>query len=228
MATLEEIRACYRGLRRPSSRGVDGTWESPYRLLGGALYSIHRGYKSKDAANDVIFPDQLPENWLDVLLQHTTHGSNLGENNDWIHIWAASYMFTNAVYRIASATEKIAGLAGGKPGRGREVIGELKDPNKPTPLGLEKARTYLKDLPCSDRYATPNSPRERAELLDKARNGTLHPIPALVCAIIQADGDKHMPEYPRKELEFDCALAMDAFLEACDIFRQALSQANTR
>lgn len=226
MSTLDDLKECFRALRGPSSRNVADEWESPYRLLGGALYSIRRGYTSLDSAHDVALPSPLPDNWVDLLLQHTTHGDNLGEENEWIHIWAASYMFTNAVYRIASATEKVAGLAAGRPGNGREVIGEFKDPNKPIPPGLEKARELLRDLPPSDRFATPSTTvMARADLLERARTNYPRPFPAIICAIIQADSDKHMPQYPRKTLNFDCALAMDSFLEACAILDQALSQA---
>jgi hypothetical protein len=135
-------------------------------------------------------------------------------------------MFTNAVYRIASATEKTAGLAAGKPGKGREVIGNFKVAKKPTPPGLDKARQYLRDLPSSDKYATTGVLKKRAKLLADARDHyPARPFPALVCAIIQADSDKHMPEHPRKELEFDCALAMNSFLEACEVFDEAVAQA---
>lgn len=225
MATLDEVKEHFRNINRPSVLGVSQLWESPYRLLGGALYSIRRGIKSKGSARDVPLPKPLPDNWIDILLRHTAHGITVGKDERWVHIWAASYMFTNAVYRIASATEKVVGLAAGKPGKGRDVIGAFKDAKKGTPKGLEKARQFLTELPRSDKHATDKVLKERTKLLEGARANFPKPFPALVCAIIQTDSDKHEPEHPRKELEFDCALATNSFLEACTVFDQAVSQA---
>ena len=58
----------------------------------------------------------------------------------------------------------------------------------------------------------------------EARSGYLrgramaHP---LVTVIIQADTDKHVPSAPLKELDFDFAVAMEGFMEACDLWDAA-------
>ncbi len=220
--TLDDVKTAFRSLRRPSNEEEE--WEGSYRLLGGALYSIRRGLTSRDSARDILFPSPLPDTWVDLLFRHIEHGIRVGKGERWIHIWAASYMFTNAFYRIASATEKIAGLVAGRSGDGREVIGELKDPNKRIPPGLSKAYEYLEGLPPSDKYSDGSGIKERAKLLADARKNYPKPFPALVCAIIQADSDKHTPERPRKELEFDCRMAMESFLQVCEVFDEAIGQ----
>src|SRR5262245_39097043 len=95
-----------------SARKVDRLpeeWVSPYRLLWGAAYSIGIAEKSmvNMAGHGVLVPPDLAPHLKTAIEDERTVS--------WFPLWHASYMLTNAIYRVAAAAEKICYLAAQQP-----------------------------------------------------------------------------------------------------------------
>src|SRR4030095_14591665 len=78
-------------------------WTSPYRLLFGAGYSI-------GAAEAMMLVDQSGDIPYD-LSSHLAAAVIHNEELRWFGRWKASYLLTNAIFRVAAAAEKICYLA---------------------------------------------------------------------------------------------------------------------
>lgn len=205
------------------TRDGDGDWESPYRLLAGAAYSIGCAYclYQKPGINPT-FP--LSPDWRDVLLGRAKTASLDEGEPHWWPVWAASYMLTNAIFRVAAATEKILGLIGNDLSNGRDVMGKLKASSTVAAgVDLPKAHEYLRHYPAREKGASDPHAKRKKLLHDQRENYDRNRVidSPLVCAIIQHDSDKHVPYPPEKDLDFDFELAVSAFNQACDVWDEA-------
>jgi hypothetical protein len=201
----------------------DGDWESPYRLLAGAAYSIGSAHflYNKPGINPT-FP--LSHDWRDILLANARNATLSAEAPPWWPVWTASYMLTNAIFRIAAATEKILGLVARCQGSGRKVLGMLrKSKNIGAGIQLQKAFDYLHAYPLLKKgEADPHVNMKKLLADQRMQFQTYRTIDfPLVGAIIQHDSDKHVPYPPIKDLSFDFALSTNAFYQACDVWDEA-------
>lgn len=188
-------------------------WVSPYRLLFGAAYSV--GIAEKSLARRTGEAIEVP---LDLSSALKAAVQDDGERTvPWFHFWKASYMLTNAIYRVAAAAEKICYLASpGLQGERRRLWPAAATRTSALSKKLPKAHELLGKMP---------SGKERVAYLRAQREafpGSMTVALPLVCAFIQTDIDKHVAYRPLKELLFDGTLAAGAFLEACDLWDAAI------
>ncbi len=133
-------------------------------------------------------------------------------------------MLTNAIFRVAAATEKILGLIGDNSGNGRDILAKLRT-SKSIAVGIElpKAHEHLHRYPAREkRVPDPNTKRKKFLADQRKLYEQSKSIDApLVAAIIQHDSDKHVPHPPIKDLGFDFELAVGSFRQACDVWDEA-------
>lgn len=214
--SFETISARFETIRM--EEGTPHTWESPYRLLGGAAYSIGCALAASNLVGHSSVPDQLPPSWWKLVRSQVESGSPITENERWIHIWSASYMLTNAMFRIAAATEKVLSLVSNRPNNGRSTFGDLRNSGSTISQRVPTAHKYLNMLPSSEGNL-------REEFLRQARasfNGG-DVGGALACIFMQTDEDKHVPYKPLKQLPFEFAMTTQGFVQACEIFDEAIT-----
>jgi len=201
---------------RPPKTASD-PWHSPYMLLGGALFSMGCANTDENRSLDTVMFDIDPGTWDEVYDQVRTFKIDPA-STPWIPIWYASYMLTNALFRISAAAEKICYLCGADSKGGRPALWKV----------IAKADSVLnRNLPALSGYLgkMPGTWIERAEQLRKMRehyqNSGKVEAP-LMHVIIQADTDKHVPYRPVKEIGFEWELAIGGFVEALDLWKQAV------
>ncbi len=187
-------------------------WVSPYRLLFGAAYSV--GVAERSLATRTGEASEVPHD-----LSSSLTGAVRDEERTvpWLHFWKASFMLTNAIYRVAAAAEKICYLADPGLQEDRRRLWEAAATRTSAlSVKLPKAHDLLGKMP---------SRRGRAVYLRAQREsfpGSMTVALPLVCAFIQTDIDKHVAYRPLKELLFDNTLAAGAFLEACELWDAAI------
>src|SRR5688572_8434797 len=98
-ADAQAIRAVFSGIAAP---GVGSDWESPYRLLAGAVYSL-------SCASTFGESKTLTFEWPKINAAIEA-GNQWSINNSWGQTWLASYFITNGIFRIAAAAEKLCSL----------------------------------------------------------------------------------------------------------------------
>jgi len=213
--TFVDVAARF-GKARPPEPAWPDPWVSPYRLLWGAAFSI-------GTAEPLLMSGASGDIPLDLSPALTVAVEHPGEL-PWFHKWEASYLLTNAIFRVAAAAEKICGLATDRPDDIRVWLApEARRADSRLSTTLPLAHALLKGIPNKDsRGAYLRGQRE--EFFTKGKP----PTPPLVCAFLQTDTDKHVPYAPLKELSFDSTLAATSFLEACDLWdaAAALAQAH--
>lgn len=198
--------------------GLERRWESPYRLLGGAFYSLGCGLRLAGSPS-TKFEVSLPQDWRETL-EKMAGDQSTEVLAEWWDVWSASYMLTNAIFRIAAATEKATGLIGDSPDDGRNVFSQLQT------LGLTNSYAILKNWP------TGKGSRPKKKAILKSARDSFAPgtsiLDPLLCAIIQTDNDKHSPYPPVKDLNFDSTLASSAFVQACDVWDEIVVAAKAK
>jgi len=194
--------------------GLSDDWLSPYRLLWGAAYSIGRAKRSTTGMSDgagADIPQDLSSSLKEIVKATDEHPF------PWFHFWNTSYMLTNAIYRIAAASEKSCCLAAQHPEGDRQWLWEaVKEADSALSKKIPKAHELLGEMPTR---------KNRATFLQAQREGfpaDLKVTLPLVCAFIQTDIDKHVAYKPLKQLAFDFTLATQSFLEACDLWDAAV------
>ena len=201
------------GQIRVPDEHLPGEWVSPYRLLFGAAYSI--GAAERSLASRTGEATEVP-----VDLSSSLNGAiqDEGRTIAWLHFWRASYMLTNAIYRVAAAAEKICYPADpGLRGDRRRLWDAAVSATSALSEKLPKVYDLLGKMP--------RGRPARAAYLRAQRETFPGPMTValpLVCAFIQTDIDKHVAYRPLKELLFDGTLAAGAFLEACDLSDAAI------
>lgn len=216
--TFHDIDRRFRRARKP--RNLHLNWQSPYRLLGGAAFSIGRAYAVRPSAGSNP-PSEVSSEWWEILSTASRDERSVPSGNAWWRTWYTSFMLTNSIFRIASATEKTLCLSQGVTDSGRDLLVTARRPNSALSLSFPRAHQLLRAIPSRNN-------ERRDEFLLQARNRFLPGRPIahpLVCVIIQADTDKHIPSPPLKELGFDFALAMEGFMEACELWDDAATSA---
>jgi hypothetical protein len=160
-------------------------------------------------------------NFGDIPLDLSPYLKAAVDHNDqlpWFQKWEASYLLTNAIFRVAAAAEKTCYLV---------------DP------ALEDDRGNLWPAAAAKKFALAERLPKTHELLGKMPKREARPaylqaqrdvFPALLmvasplmCAFMQTDRDKHVAYHPLKELGFEQALATGAFFEACDLWDGAVA-----
>lgn len=205
--------ACMRSLTLPT--GLPTEWESPYRLLAGAAYSIGLAEGLSDGGG--LLPP-IDANWWPALESSANTKEITTQSPDWFPTWFGSYALTNSIFRVAAATEKMAYLVGELGQRDRKFFWRA----------VRQARSTLSlRVPAAHRFLgqMPSSRKKRAGRLGRIRTafasfGTLK-LP-LMCAFIQTDIDKHVPYQPLKRLPFDRLLATKSLEQASEIWNQAV------
>lgn len=107
MIFAEFTHLCDRFRRVSTPDRLPDEWVSPYRLLWGAAYSV--GIAENALENESGADFALPLD-LSSSLKLAVEGND-ADSISWLPRWRASYMLTNAVFRVAAATEKICYLA---------------------------------------------------------------------------------------------------------------------
>jgi len=208
--TFASLSARFSQIRVPDQ--LPGEWLSPYRLLFGAAYSV--GVAERSLASKTGDATDVP---LD--LSSALDGALRDDDRTvpWLRFWSASYMLTNAIYRVAAAAEKICYLSVSELREDRRQLwNAVGEPTSALSAKVPKAHEVLGKMPTRNK---------RAAYLQAQREafpGALTVTTPLVCAFIQTDIDKHVAYRPLKELLFDGTLAAGAFLEACDLWNAAI------
>jgi len=206
---------------RPKVNVPDG-WQSPFMLLGGALFSMGCANTDPNMSIDNVMYDMEPGTWNDVFDQVRQFAID-PDSDRWIHLWYSSYMLTNGLFRIAAATEKICTLCSPEKKSGRQGMWvQIKDPGSALNRALPAARGFLGEMPKTwdERGQVLRDMRAQHDVTGKVD----HP---LMYTVIQADTDKHVPYRPVKEIRFEWQLAIGGFVEALTLWEQALKAHET-
>lgn len=196
-------------LARAPEHAWPDPWVSPYRLLWGAAYSI-------GTAECSIMGGDLGDIPLD-LSPHLKAAVDYSDELPWFRKWEASYLLTNAIFRVAAAAEKICYLVDpGLKGYRRALWKAAADRDSVLSERLPKAHDLLGPMDgVTDRTGYLHTQRDAFPALSTVAS-------PLMCAFMQTDRDKHVAYSPLKELGFDKALAAGAFVEACELWDHAV------
>jgi hypothetical protein len=208
--TFASLSGRFARVRVPDELAAE--WQSPYRLLFGAAYSV--GVAERSFAGRTGDAPEVPLNLSSALEGAVQDGERTAP---WFPFWRASYMLTNAIYRVAAAAEKTCYLSSpGLQGKRWRIWEEAAIPTSPFSKKLSSAHDLLGKMPDG---------KDRAAYLRAQRDmfpSSMTVALPLVCAFIQTDIDKHVAYKPLKPLLFEGTLAAAAFLEACDLWDAAI------
>lgn len=185
-------------------------WASPYLLLLGADYSIR--------CADYIRTRNEPRNdkgRVSFLRQVVEAGRGLDIDAH----WGQSHFLSNAVFRIASAVEKMLMLLDPKKNT-PNLFQELFDVNSKLGVAFSTSRRHLKNWQANR--------NQRDAFLESSRksfaaNGILDAGSGLVCCLHQWDVLKHRPFAPEanpvvRDVEWYWAIAASGFEQATEMF----------
>lgn len=143
MATFSDVRQAMVGLAKPD--GLPEVWLSPYRLLGGSAFAIATAERVLNGPDPD--PVDIPNEWWQSLQDAAT---NTGTNPVWFDTWHASFMLTNAIFRVAAAAEKTCYLVGDlqEPSR-KQLWKAVRDQDSTLCLRVPAARRALGQMPKS-------------------------------------------------------------------------------
>lgn len=221
MPNFQDVALTAQSMEKPT--GLPEPWTSPYRLLGGAAFSIGLAHQFLSGPNPGSVA--IPDDWWSTLEHHATQNQlTLGKATPpWLRIWGASYMLTNAIFRIAAAVEKTCYLVGQLPENTRKQLWKaIHDNQSLLSKRLPTARKALRQMP------GPHAARN--QYLQRSRQGfqqTRKLRYPLLHAIIQTDIDKHVAYKPAKELQYERTLATNAFIQATHIWNEAVGYHRT-
>jgi hypothetical protein len=196
--------------------GLSKDWESPYRLLAGAAYSIGLAEGIADSGDPLPSVDA---DWWATLEASANNKIIDKLCPEWMANWFASFTLTNAIFRVAAATEKLCYLVGDLGQRDRKFLWKaVRQKKSHLSVRVPAAHQALGQMP--------DSRKKRADKLKRIRGAFAKynqlTLP-LLCAFIQTDIDKHVPYQPIKRLAFDRLLATESLKQASKIWNEAMA-----